>query len=112
MGIQLFERNQAACDASVSMLSEAEKAAMIHIPSHLLVPVLWPSATAILYLDNQRDMADELFDGNIALELPRVSQLSGALLIRPNMHCLCFPIRRIWRNSWKPCAGPWTWQIA
>lgn len=33
------------------------------------VPVLGLSATNIRYLDNQRDMADELFDGNIAYEL-------------------------------------------
>ena len=33
------------------------------------VPVLGLSATAIRYLDNQRDMADELFDGNIASEM-------------------------------------------
>ena len=34
-----------------------------------LVPVLGLSATAIRYLDNQRDMADELFDGNVASEM-------------------------------------------
>ena len=28
------------------------------------VPVLGLSATAIRYLDNRRDMSDELFDGN------------------------------------------------
>lgn len=33
------------------------------------VPVLGLTATAIRYLDNQRDMADELFDGNIASEM-------------------------------------------
>ena len=33
------------------------------------VPVLGLSATAIRYLDNQRNMADELFSGNIASEL-------------------------------------------
>lgn len=33
------------------------------------VPVLGLSATAIRYLDNQRDMAEELFDGNIASEM-------------------------------------------
>ena len=33
------------------------------------VPVLGLSATAIRYLDNQRDMSDELFDGNIASEM-------------------------------------------
>ncbi len=32
-------------------------------------PILGLSATAIRYLDNQRDMADELFDGNIASEM-------------------------------------------
>ena len=33
------------------------------------VPTLGLSATNIRYLDNQRDMADELFDGNIASEM-------------------------------------------
>ena len=33
------------------------------------VPILGLSATAIRYLDNQRNMADELFDGNIASEI-------------------------------------------
>ena len=32
-------------------------------------PILGLSATAIRYLDNQRDMSDELFDGNIASEM-------------------------------------------
>lgn len=32
-------------------------------------PLLGLSATAIRYLDNQRDMTDELFDGNIASEM-------------------------------------------
>jgi len=33
------------------------------------VPMLGLSATAIRYLDNQRNMADELFDGNIVSEM-------------------------------------------
>ena len=33
------------------------------------VPILGLSATAIRYLDNQRNMADELFDGNVASEI-------------------------------------------
>lgn len=33
------------------------------------IPILGLSATNIRYLDNQRDMADELFDGNIASEM-------------------------------------------
>ncbi len=32
-------------------------------------PMLGLSATAIRYLDNQRDMSDELFDGNVASEM-------------------------------------------
>ncbi len=33
------------------------------------VPILGLSATAVRYLDNQRNMADELFDGNVASEI-------------------------------------------
>ncbi len=33
------------------------------------VPVLGLSATSIRYLDNQRDMSEELFDGNVASEI-------------------------------------------
>ena len=33
------------------------------------IPILGLSATAIRYLDNQRNMVDELFDGNIASEM-------------------------------------------
>lgn len=33
------------------------------------VPILGLSATAIRYLDNQRNMTDELFDGNVASEM-------------------------------------------
>lgn len=33
------------------------------------IPLLGLSATAIRYLDNQRNMADELFDGNVASEM-------------------------------------------
>ncbi|MBO5127436.1 MAG: Helicase associated domain protein, partial [Clostridia bacterium] len=34
-----------------------------------MVPILGLSATAIRYLDNQRDMTDELFEGNVASEM-------------------------------------------
>ena len=33
------------------------------------IPLLGLSATAIRYLDNQRDMSDELFDGHIASQM-------------------------------------------
>lgn len=39
------------------------------LSTYPLTPILGLSATAIRYLDNQRDMADELFDGNVASEM-------------------------------------------
>lgn len=39
------------------------------LAANLHVPILGLSATAIRYLDNQRDMADELFEGNVASEI-------------------------------------------
>ena len=178
MGIRLFEHNQAAYDAAVSMLSEAGKAAVIHptgtgksfigfklcednpdktvcwlspsayifqtqlenlknaadgyepknicfftyaklmgmseeelvaiqpdfiildefhrcgaemwgtsvqtlLSSHPHVPVLGLSATAIRYLDNQRDMADELFDGNVASEMTLGESIVRGILAAP-----------------------------
>ncbi len=45
------------------------------------VPVLELSATNIRYLDNQRDMADELFDGNVASHITL-----GEALVRGILH--------------------------
>ncbi len=39
------------------------------LSAYTTIPVLGLSATNIRYLDNQRDMADELFDGNVASEM-------------------------------------------
>ena len=39
------------------------------LAAYPLAPILGLSATSIRYLDNQRDMADELFDGNVASEM-------------------------------------------
>ncbi|MCC8101282.1 MAG: Helicase associated domain protein [Clostridiales bacterium] len=48
------------------------------------VPILGLSATNIRYLDNQRDMADELFDGNIASEMTLGEALVRGILSPPN----------------------------
>ncbi len=53
------------------------------------VPVLGLSATAIRYLDNQRNMADELFDGNIASEITLGEAIVRGIL-NPHLHSLCF----------------------
>lgn len=45
------------------------------------VPILGLSATAIRYLDHQRDMADELFDGHIASEMTL-----GQAIVRGILH--------------------------
>ena len=47
------------------------------------VPVLGLSATAIRYLDNQRDMADELFDGNVASEITLGEAILRGILTAP-----------------------------
>jgi superfamily II DNA or RNA helicase len=45
------------------------------------VPILGLTATAIRYLDNRRDMADELFDGNVASEMTL-----GEAIVRGILH--------------------------
>ena len=47
------------------------------------VPVLGLSATAIRYLDNQRNMADELFDGNVASEMSLGEAIVRGILAPP-----------------------------
>ena len=47
------------------------------------VPVLGLSATAIRYLDNQRDMTDELFDGNVASEMTLGEAIVRGILAPP-----------------------------
>ena len=46
-------------------------------------PILGLSATAIRYLDNQRDMADELFDGNVASEISLAEAVVRGILSPP-----------------------------
>lgn len=46
-------------------------------------PILGLSATNIRYLDNQRDMADELFDGNIASEMTLGEAIVRGILNAP-----------------------------
>ena len=47
------------------------------------VPILGLSATNIRYLDNQRNMADELFDGNVASELTLGEAIVRGILLPP-----------------------------
>ncbi len=47
------------------------------------IPILGLSATAIRYLDNQRNMADELFDGNVASEMTLGEAVVRGILLPP-----------------------------
>ena len=47
------------------------------------IPILGLSATNIRYLDNQRDMADELFDGNVASEMTLGEAIVKNILLPP-----------------------------
>ena len=47
------------------------------------ISVLGLSATSIRYLDNRRDMADELFDGNVASEMTLGEAVVRGILTPP-----------------------------
>ena len=47
------------------------------------IPILGLTATAIRYLDNQRDMAEELFDGNVASEMTLGEAIVRGILPAP-----------------------------
>jgi superfamily II DNA or RNA helicase len=58
------------------------------------VPILGLSATNVRYLDNQRDMADELFDGNIASEMTLGEAIARGILDPPKYVLSVFPYRK------------------
>ncbi|MDE5576313.1 MAG: DEAD/DEAH box helicase family protein [Oscillospiraceae bacterium] len=78
------------------------------------VPMLGLSATNIRYLDNQRDMADELFDGNIASEMTLGEAVVRGILAPPKYIMSVFSYRddleryekRISRAHNKKCVIP------
>lgn len=53
------------------------------LSTYAATPVLGLSATAIRYLDNQRDMADELFGGSVASELTLGEAIVRGILAAP-----------------------------
>lgn len=57
-------------------------------------PVLGLSATAIRYLDNRRDMSDELFDGNIASEMTLGEAIVRGILNPPKYVLSVFGYRK------------------
>lgn len=54
-------------------------------------PVLGLSATAVRYLDNQRNMSDELFDGNVASEMTLGEAIVRGILTPPKYVLSLFP---------------------
>lgn len=58
------------------------------------IPVLGLSATAIRYLDNQRDMTDELFDGNVASEMTLGEAIMRGILNPPKYILSVFSIQK------------------
>ena len=58
------------------------------------VPVLGLSATAIRYLDHQRDMADELFDGNVASEMSLGEAIVRGILNPPRYITALYSYRK------------------
>ena len=58
-------------------------------------PLLGLSATAIRYLDNQRDMTDELFDGNIASEMTLGDAIVRGILDPPKYILSIFSYQKV-----------------
>ncbi len=58
------------------------------------VPILGLSATAIRYLDNQRDMTDELFDGNVASQMTLGEAIVRGILNPPKYILSVFSIQK------------------
>ena len=57
-------------------------------------PILGLSATAIRYLDNQRDMSDELFSGNVASEMTLGEAIVRGILNPPKYVLSLFPYQK------------------
>ena len=64
------------------------------LSEHSDIPILGLSATAIRYLDNQRDMAEELFDGNIASEMTLGEAIVRGILNPPKYICSIYSYRK------------------
>lgn len=58
------------------------------------VPMLGLSATNIRYLDNQRDMSEELFNGNIASEMTLGEAIVRGILDPPKYICSIYSYRK------------------
>ncbi len=58
------------------------------------VPVLGLSATAIRYLDNQRDMAEELFNGNVSSEISLGDAIVRGILRAPKYVLTAYSYQR------------------
>lgn len=58
-------------------------------------PILGLSATAIRYLDNRRNMADELFDGNIASKMTLGEAIVRGILNPPKYVLSVFAYRKV-----------------
>ena len=61
-------------------------------------PVLGLSATSVRYLDHQRDMADELFDGNIASEMTLGEAMVRGILQPPKYILSIYACRKYLRK--------------
>ena len=64
------------------------------LAKYFRTPVLGLSATAIRYLDNQRDMAEELFNGNVASEISLGEAIVRGILRAPKYVLTAYSYQR------------------
>ena len=80
------------------------------IASFPAAPLLGLSATAIRYLDNQRNMADELFEGNIASEMTLGEAIARGILAAPKYVLSVYSYQKDLENisvGWTMQKMPW-----
>lgn len=100
--MQLSDEDMAAIEADYIILDEFHRcgadmwgAGVERLLSiYADVPLLGLSATAIRYLDNRRNMADELFDGNIASEMTLGEAIVRGILAAPKYVLSVFSYRK------------------
>ena len=80
------------------------------LTTHESSGILGLSATNIRYLDNQRDMADELFDGNIASEMTLGEAIVRGIINPPKYVLSVFSYEKEferYKSRVEKCRSPW-----
>ena len=85
--------------------TEWSKGVKALLDSHREAKVLGLSATRLRYLDEQRDMAEELFGGKIAAEMTLAEAIAGGILPAPRYVISLYSMEDEWKKYQKKVQG-------